>query len=163
MNKTKKITTTSKFVLLLSITCLMVSCNRNDVYLQYRSLPTKGWNKDSVLTFDVPITDTTSLYNVYVNIRHRGEYPYQNLWFFLRQATPLMDTLQKDTIECYLADQRGKWLGSGVGSVYEMPILYRQKVSFPRAGIYRYQIIQGMRDSILAGINDVGIKIEKVK
>lgn len=155
--------TKNKFVLLFSITCLMVSCIQKDVYLQYRTLPTNGWNKDSVLTFDIPISDTASLYNVYINIRHRGEYPYQNLWFFLRQSSPVNDSVTKDTIECYLADHRGKWLGSGVGFVYEMPVLYLQKISFPHAGTYRYEIIQGMRDSILSGINDVGIKVEKVK
>ncbi len=98
--------TRNKFVLLFSITCLMVSCIQKDVYLQYRTLPTNGWNKDSVLTFDIPISDTASLYNVYINIRHRGEYPYQNLWFFLRQSSPVNDSVTKDTIECYLADHR---------------------------------------------------------
>ena len=111
--------------------------------------------------FDIPVTDTVALYNVYVNIRNRGEYPYQNLWLFLTKITP--DSIEsKDSIECYLADQRGKWLGKGLGSILEMPVLYQQKVRFKSSGIYHYKIVHGMRDSLLSGINDIGIRVEKV-
>jgi len=112
--------------------------------------------------FHVPITDTAATYNVYVNVRNRGEYPYQNLWLFLKKTTP-DKVLTKDSIECYLADNRGKWLGSGIGSIMEMPVLYEQNVKFAQKGIYNYFIVQGMRDSLLAGINDIGIRVEKVK
>ena len=94
-------------------------------------------------------------------MRNRGEYPYQNLWLFLREVTP--DTIRtKDSVECYLADQRGKWLGKGIGSIMEMPILYLQNVKFSKVGTYRYDIVQGMRDSLLLGINDIGMRVEKV-
>jgi gliding motility-associated lipoprotein GldH len=71
--------------------------------------------------------------------------------------------LIKDSIECYLADKRGKWLGTGIGSVLEMPVLYQQKVKFSKVGIYQYKIVHGMRDSVLIGINDIGMRVEKVK
>ena len=69
--------------------------------------------------------------------------------------------IQKDTIECFLADEFGKWLGTGAGALKEMPVLYRQQVIFPDSGIYQMKIGQGMRDSILVGINDIGIRVEK--
>ncbi|MEI7502126.1 MAG: gliding motility lipoprotein GldH, partial [Paludibacter sp.] len=115
-----------------------------------------------VVIFDIPITDTLATYNVYVNIRNIGDYPYQNLWFFLNKKSP-DSVLIKDSIECYLADNRGKWLGKGVGSIFEMPVLYQQKVHFKNAGNYQYKIVHGMRDTILVGINDIGMRVEKVK
>ena len=151
----------NRSVLTIFISLLAVACTRNDVYFQYSSVPAKGWSKDSLYGFDISISDTTALYNVYVNIRNRGEYPYQNLWLFLNKTTP--DKVQsKDSIECYLADQRGKWLGSGIGSIMEMPVLYQQNVRFKNKGTYHYQIVQGMRDSVLIGINDIGMRVEKV-
>jgi gliding motility-associated lipoprotein GldH len=143
------------------ITFMAVACNRNDVFFKYDRVNPKGWSKDSLYGFDILINDTIASYNVYVNVRNRGEYPYQNLWLFLNKTTP-DKTLTKDSIECYLADKRGKWLGSGIGTIMEMPVLYQQNVRFTRKGIYHYQIIQGMRDSILVGINDVGMRVEKV-
>ena len=152
----------NKIILAVFLSILFVACTSNDVYFQYKSVTPKGWSKDSLLTFDINITDTTSAYDVYVNVRNRGEYPYQNLWLFLSKTAP--DSIQtKDSIECYLADQHGKWLGSGIGSVMEMPVLYRQNVHFKKAGIYKYKIVHGMRDSILVGINDIGMRVEKIK
>ena len=150
----------NSFLALLVLLALH-SCVNSDVYLKYKSITTHGWSKDSLYTFDIPVKDTAVRYNIYVNIRNRGEYPYQNLWLFLSRMTP--DSIQSnDSIECYLADNRGKWLGFGIGSVYQMPVLYQQNVKFNKAGIYHYSIVHGMRDSVLVGINDVGMQLEKV-
>jgi len=151
----------NRFFLAILISLTFLSCNSNDVFLSYKTIPLKGWGKDSLLTFDVAIKDTNVTYNLYVNVRNRGEYPYQNLWFFLSKKTP-DNVLSKDSIECYLADKRGKWLGTGIGSVLEMPVLYQQKVKFNKAGIYQYKIAHGMRDSVLIGLNDIGFRVEKV-
>jgi gliding motility-associated lipoprotein GldH len=144
-----------------AVLLVLAGCTSNDVFFQYAAVNPKGWSKDSLYCFDIPITDTLSSYNLYVNIRNRGEYPYQNLWLFLNKISP-DKTQKKDSIECYLADQRGKWLGSGIGSVLEMPVLYQQNVRFKQAGIYHYKIVHGMRDTVLMGINDIGMRVEKI-
>lgn len=144
-----------------SMLLILSSCGGNDVFYQFESVPPNGWHQDSAIHFDVNISDTVSHYNVYVNVRNRGEYPHQNLWLFIEQQSP-DSTLFVDSINFYLADQRGKWLGSGVGSVYEMPVLYRQNIQFPDSGNYSFSFRQGMRDSVLTGLNDLGLRIEKV-
>ncbi len=152
----------TKFLWALSSFVILTACANNDVYFQYQTIQHDGWNKDSVLTFDVNITDTISAYNIYVNIRNTSDYPYQNLWLFLNKLNP-DSTLVNDSIECYLADQHGKWLGSGVGSIKEMPVLYEQNKHFKARGIYKYEITQGMREDVLKGVNDIGIRVEKIK
>ena len=138
----------------------MMSCHNNDVFSQYSSVPVNGWNKDSAFNFNVQISDVHLKYNVFVNVRNRGEYPYQNMWLFLEKISP-DSIISRDTINFYLADQRGKWLGSGVGHSFEMLVLYQQNISFQKAGTYRYRIFQGMRDTLLTGVNDIGIRVEK--
>lgn len=149
-----------KLVVFLLLGTVVTSCGFNDTYFQYSTVAKNGWSKDSCYVFRVPVTDTASAYNIYVNVRNRGNYPYQNLWLFLKCQTPDM-VRTKDSIECYLADQRGKWLGSGIGSVVEMPLIYKQKVRFKKPGVYRFDIGHGMRDSLLVGINDIGLRVEK--
>jgi len=146
-------------VILISL--LFIACTTNDTFFQYKAIAPQGWNKDSLCVFDIPIADENLSYNVYVNVRNRGEYPYQNLWLFLQKMSP-DSTIVKDSIELYLADQRGKWLGSGIGSVLEMPVLYLQNVKFPTKGTYHFKIGHGMRDTMLVGINDIGMRVEKV-
>jgi len=149
-------------ILLIFVLLFAISCSNNNVFFNYKTINSVGWNKDSLYTFDIPIKDISCTYNIYVNVRNRGEYPYQNLWLFLNKMSP-DSTVVNDSIECYLADQRGKWLGSGIGSIMEMPILYQQNVRFNKTGIYRYKIVHGMRDTVLRGINNIGMRVEKVK
>ena len=145
-----------KYCLLLLLTAtLLASCDHNVVYSEYRSLPFCGWDADSSLVFTPDITDTLSVYDVLLHVRHTQNYPYQNMWLFL--DTPA----GRDTIEFYLADQRGRWLGNGFGNIKEMPVLYATSVRFPHTGEYQYVIRQGMREECLHGVQDVGLTIEK--
>lgn len=151
----------NNWLIVLLTPFIFISCNWNDVFISYKPIADKGWSKDSLYSFDVSITDTKTLYNIYVNIRNNGDYPYQNMWIFLKNQQP-DSVIVSDSIECYLADQRGKWLGKGTGSVYEMPILYQQNIKFEKPGIYHYTLVHGMRDSVLKGVSDIGLRVEKV-
>lgn len=138
------------------------SCNNDTLFFEYASVNPKGWMKDSVYSFNIPVNDTQARYNIFVNTRNTGDYPYQNLWLFITETGP--DSIVKhDTIDFYLADEFGMWLGKGVGHAFNMPVLYRQNFKFTRKGVYKFDIGQGMRDSLLQGINDVGIKVEIAK
>lgn len=141
---------------------IFASCVNDDVYLKYVTINPNGWSEDSLCVFDVPIADSMANYNIYINVRNKNNYPYQNLWLYINRTAP-DSTVTSDTIEFYLADQRGKWLGTGIGSILEMPVLYQQYAKLKQRGTYKFEIIHGMRDSILVGINDIGLQIEEVK
>ena len=102
----------SKYIVLIFIGVAVLSCNKKDIYFSYKTVSASGWNKDSLLTYNVAIRDKTLPYNLYINVRHHGNYPYQNLWLFLENKD-MKGMIQKDTIECFLADEFGKWLGTG--------------------------------------------------
>ena len=152
----------SKFVLMIFFPLFLISCHQNEIFFEYKSLPKSGWNKDSLLTFNFNVSDTVPAYDVFIQVRHYGDYPYQNLWLFLENKNVSKNIIKRDTIEFFLADEFGKWLGSGVGPIKEMPVYYRQQIHFPDSGMYQIKIGQGMRDSVLVGVEKVGIRIEKV-
>lgn len=152
---------TNKFLILILGATLLVSCSGNSVYNDYKELPVSGWSKDSCAKFTVPIKDTQNNYRVLLNVRNRGDYQTQNLWLFVSYQLP-NKAIMKDTLECYLADNKGKWLGSGFGSMYDMPVIYLKSIKFPQAGNYTFCIKHGMRDSSLVGINDIGLEIQKL-
>lgn len=140
---------------------ILAACNLNTGFYKYQSVEQSGWSKDSASVFNVQVDDTTSAYNVLLSIRNGGEYPYQNLWLFITRTGP-DSMILNDTVECYLADLKGKWLGSGIGSINEISVLYLQNTSFSKKGEYTYSIKQGMREEKLKGISEIGIKIETV-
>lgn len=139
---------------------LATACARNDIYFEFRPVNPEAWSMDSVCTFAVEVQDTTAAYDLYLYTRNTPAYPYQNLWLFLNELSP-DSTLMADTIEFYLADHRGQWLGTGMGALKEMPVLYRQAFRFPRSGTYTYTIRHGMRTDPLRGIHDIGMRVEK--
>jgi gliding motility-associated lipoprotein GldH len=47
--------------------------------------------------------------------------------------------------------------------LYELPILYLDKLNLPQGGDYEVVIQQGMREDTLPGIVDVGLKIMKIE
>lgn len=141
---------------LLVIGCLaFTSCNNDIVYSQFRPIPSGEWHVDSVAQFDYTIADNEIGYQVLVYVRHTERYPYQNMWLFLDNGT------QRDTIEFYLADDRGQWLGDKHHGFIEMPVLIEQNYHFVDTGKYAVTIQHGMRDSVLRGITDVGFEIVK--
>lgn len=155
------------------VTVVLTGCNSKTVYGTYHDIPLSGWHKDSVLTFAVDIQDTLAVYNVVVSVRHAQEYPYQNLWFYLETSRLVNDSvapdsvflshqsLRSDSLEYYLADERGRWLGNGFGDKKEMPCLIEQNVRFPHSGTYEYALRHGMRENQLRGISEVGLIVQK--
>lgn len=143
--------------------CLLsvMSCNNNSFFDESKKVNEEGWMKDSVVDFKFNITDTISEYQVIVNIRHSASFQTQNLWLFTSLGLDGGQLLKKDTIECYLANNAGEWLGSGFGSLYEMSILALPRVRFSTIGEYNYRIAHGMRNDPLFGISDVGVEIVK--
>lgn len=141
---------------------ILSACSSNKTYDEYREIPDEGWSKSVVANFQVDIKETTKPQNILINIRHTNQYAYQNFWMFITTTTPGGITT-KDTVECYLADNRGKWLGNGISSVYNMPVLFKANNLFSKKGLYRFSIYHGMRDDLLKGISDIGIEIEKAE
>jgi len=148
------------YFLLLFIFASVVSCDRRRVFESYHEIDKNGWNKDSVVVFNFPLTDTIRNNNLFINIRNKGNYPYSNIYLFLTIGSP-NGVLKTDTVEFTLAEPSGKWKGSGIGGLYDNQILYKSSVYFPKKGNYMFSIKQGMRDNVLQGIRDVGIRIEK--
>jgi gliding motility-associated lipoprotein GldH len=143
--------------IILSI--LIISCNRNQIFNKYLTLPEGGWNKDNKLSFEIDIKDKNPLYNVYLTVRHADSYPFSNLFLFLKTKYPSGKT-SIDTLECILADQKGKWIGDGAGDLFDNKIAIKKNLRFPETGKYTFVFEQGMRIEILPLILDFGMTVE---
>ncbi len=148
------------FLLMALLAVIFGSCDRGGVFEEYKTIDHSGWHKDSAVVFTANLTDTLSSYNLYLDIRNKGNYPNSNLWLFVNIKSP-DGKLLTDTIEYTLADHAGKWTGSGIGDLFDNQFAYKQNVYFPVSGDYKFLIRHGMRATHLTGIQDVGIRIEK--
>ena len=133
------------------------SCRQDDVYNEFNTLPRNGWFKRDVQRFTPESPDSTGRYDLYLTLRHNGDYAYRNLWLFVSYTGA--DGEQKtDTVNCELADEFGRWSGGGWGSYYQQELLLDDCFRF----VGKEQVVtiqQAMRDDRIRGISDVGIRI----
>ena len=88
----------SKYIypLIMTIVLALTSCRTDIVYSQFQTIPSGEWYADSVVRFEVPITDVSATYRTIVYVRHTERYPFQNMWLFVGNAN------HRDTIEFFL-------------------------------------------------------------
>ncbi|MDR3095063.1 MAG: gliding motility lipoprotein GldH [Bacteroidales bacterium] len=139
---------------------MLVACDRQKIYENDFRIPETGWKQSEMASFEVNVTDTASLCNVYINVRNTSQYKWMELWLFVNVRTP-SGIQQRDTVKIGIADERGKWLGNGLGSKFDNSLLWQHNVRFPETGAYTFEYEQGMRDEPLLGVDDIGLRVEK--
>lgn len=149
-----------RFLLLFSLS--LISCNKNIIFSEYKNFENNEWAANNKAKFDLEITDTQTLNNIYLMIRHTEAYPYKNIFLFVTTSYP-DGKIMTDTMEVVLANDKGEWLGSGMGDLFDFKVPIKRNVRFPLGGKYQFQFEQGMRQDPLPMIMDFGFEIEKSK
>lgn len=147
---------------------VFVSCDKNRVFDQYKSIPNE-WNKDSLVTFKFEAPDTISNYNLFINLRNNNDYRFNNLYLIASIKYP-HGKVEKDTLEYKMAEASGEFLGTGFSDVKENKLWFKgydKPFTFSESGEYEVTIQHAMRESgkiqgvlNLQGITDVGFRIE---
>lgn len=147
------------FFVLSVLGLLLSSCDTNRHFEQNYAVPESTWKIGEKVRFEVPDINELVFYNVYINLRNGSNYGYSNFFIFMDIQLP-DNRVMRDTIECPLADDRGKWYGQGMGDVIENQILIKRKFKFPVSGNYTFTMEQGMRQEEVPEIKDIGLRIE---
>jgi gliding motility-associated lipoprotein GldH len=150
--------------ILLLAAILLFSCDKKRVFDEYKSVGS-AWHKDSIVTFDLPVLDSTKRYDLFVNVRNNNNYPFNNLFLIVAIEMPNGFT-KVDTLEYQMANPDGTLLGNGFTDIKESKLYLKENVKF--RGKYKVHIKQAVRQSgkipgvqELEGITDVGFRIEQ--
>ena len=138
----------------------LAACDSNVYYDESRSVDEHGWAPQDSVCFDVEVDDTTHLFNFLVEVRNSVTYPYSNTFLFIGTTFP-DGSVARDTLECPLADATGRWLGKRTGRYVDARYRLRGgSARFPMTGTYHFAITNGMRDSAISGLKDIGLRVE---
>ncbi len=144
----------------------LVSCDKNQVFDSYTDIETKGWHKDSIISFTLPTMDSLKTYNLFFNIRNTNDYKYSNLFVITNIDYP-NGKKELDTLEYEMAKPTGEWLGTGATSLKENKLWFKEQFKFKEKGIYKVSIRQAMRTNgsehgilFLKGITNIGFRVE---
>ena len=143
-----------------------MGCADGVVFQQDVEVPQGKWDRAWKPTFSFDVTDTLAPHDVFLDVRHTGDYPFSNLYTFVKLDGP-GGMSATDTVECTLADPTGRWYGKGLGFIssdrFQAHVLYKLRNRFPRSGRYSFTLEQAMRTEKLEGIIDVGVSVERSK
>ncbi len=151
-----------KTVCLFIICFLVVSCKNVVMYRSYHHMPSAGWSKGDTLLFDLSVNDsitndsTPGHYNMELLVRNRTDYRYQHLSLFVQHNFPDTTVWKTDTMRFVIADKNGQWQGKGISGLYELskPLA---EADLSRPHHFTLKVVSLMNDSILLGLNDIGV------
>lgn len=145
------------------IACTLAGCLPSPYFQKQVTIPGALWEYSYKPVFTFTITDTTAQYQPYFLIQHTQAYPYNNLWVWVHVKSPGDTATRKERINIPLSEPNGKWMGRGMGELYEqrLQISLGDSIHFRKPGTYTLSIEQNMRINPLPDVLHVGFRLEK--
>jgi gliding motility-associated lipoprotein GldH len=140
---------------------LFSACQTVDLYEKNVPVPGHHWASSFKPEFSFTIKDSIVLYQPYFIIRHTEKYNYNNIWINFYYLLP-GDTMRKEMREMQLATNEKGWLASGLDDIYEHRLPLTDKPFKLKAGDYKFQLENIMREDPLKEVLSVGIRLEKI-
>lgn len=146
--------------LIVALACMLACHDANHVWQEQQSIDGCNWSSSDALHYHIQVDDTVSLFNLFIDVRNRTDYPFSNLYLFVTAQAPTGAT-STDTVDYTLAKDNGEWTGKGMMSKFkDNRFPYRTNIRFPVKGEYLITVKQGMRRDSLPGIANIGIRLE---
>lgn len=117
---------------------------------------------DDTVSFQFTINDTTSLYNLFLEVDHSTGIPFQNVYFKVR--TYVEDqAIQEQVVSLELANAKGYWLGdcNDEDCLRKIPFIVR--TAFEQLGTYTIELQQYTREAELVGVNSFSLGLKSIK
>ena len=151
---------------LIILVLQLLSCDPNGVFDRYERIPT-SWHKDSIVEFKFDPPDSIDPYNLFVNLRNDNDYKFSNIYLIVELEHPQGMTI-KDTLLYKMAKPNGEFLGTGLSSIKENKLWFKEGYVFKESGSYKINIQHAMRENgkvhgikELEGITEVGFRVER--
>lgn len=144
------------------IALALAGCSTLDVFEKTTFFSKHVWAAAEKPSFTFTVTDTTSLYQLYVVFRHEDAYHFNNLWLNVTTQAP-GDSAVTQQVNIQLADNTRGWLGTAMDDVIDHRARITQGPVKLRKGDYTFTLEQTMREEPLQAVLNAGIRVEKVQ
>ena len=150
----------SKAVVLLSL-AFLISCESAPTFEKSYVFENKEWKQDIKPSFTVDIKDASKDYDFVLTLRTSTEYKYSNLWVYMNTKTPNGEKA-REPFEIKITNPDGSWIGKKTGTIVENSLNFKRR-KLPLKGKYTFILEQGITDSKIDQILDVGLVVEEAK
>jgi len=151
-----------KYYLFIFALCvfMMTSCEKGVVYKH--EVKIEGiWDYEKSLSFEIPVQDTTTRYDLIAKVTHAADFSYQNFYVALTTSFPDGKELTDD-VSFQLADGMGSWQGACSGDKCQVELLLQPSFRFQQVGEYVIGIRNNSREE-LEGIKAVELRLVELE
>ena len=154
-----------KVIFVLAIVTIFSSCNKSQVYKEFKTLPNYTWErieKGKSIEFDnINIENEEDVYDISFHIRHTPYITEDEIKFKLKITSP--SSIVRESVHIVkLKDKEGKeWLGEAMGDMIDLEVDLKTFYSFIERGLYKIELVNMGQKYQLQGIMEVGIEINK--
>ena len=147
---------------LIGFVFLISSCDSNRVYEDNVEFKDRTWKITTPAELEFEVSDTTQVYNLYLDVRNSLDYPYARLFVNYQLVDPNGTVLKKEMLTENLFDVKtGEPNGrSGLGDVYDHQFDFLTNYSFEKTGKHKVRFEQFMRQDTLRGILAIGLRVD---
>ena len=147
--------------IVVSMVLLLSACGESYYYQESRSIGDDGWTDGEVFDFNFDIKDTMQHYNLYLDLYHTKDYPYQNLYLKIDTRYPDQHTIS-DTLSFDLANAVGDWNGKCSSDACDLRVFLAHQIRFEQLGDYRIGFTQYSRFDTIPEIKNISFKIQAI-
>lgn len=150
-----------KLYLLILIAALYLNaCDEQRIFERDIDFNQQEWQSTDTLEFAVNIENQTPV-NLYVNLRHRFDFNWRNVWLNLGIYFP-NDSLYEMPINIPLSQPDGQWFGDCSGDIcrLQFPLDQYTNYAFSDTGEFIIRLSHEMREDPLLEIISAGIRLE---
>lgn len=160
--QTKRMTINRRLFLIISVVVFLFSissCGDQAYYDDVYSFDNERWSKKDTATFEVPVEDTTHMFQFSLSLRTTTEYEYSNLWVYILSTAPDGST-SKVAQKLPLARPDGSWIGTVSGTVVQTEVKFAAK-HFPLKGDYTFELVNATQQETIDHVLDIGLRIQQ--
>jgi len=159
-----KIVAVKRAFLCLTAIVVITSCNWTTGVFE-KNMPFDNHEWPSSLKPDIvfEISDTVSLYNIYIVLRHTDAYHFNNIYVRATVREPGEEKGRSGDYDLQLATNGKGWIGTAMDDIYDARLLVQPKTRFRKSGIYHITLEQLMREDPLKNVLSAGLRVERVQ
>lgn len=151
----------SKLLGIFLLAALLFSCGEEPMYEKVYNFKNRSWDQSVKPEFEVDIQNTDVTYDFTLSLRTTTDYPYSNLWIFMKSVAPDGST-GREPYEIHIANPDGSWIGNKTGSIVETELSFSSR-KLPQKGKYVFTVEQGITESQVTEVLDIGFRVSPSK
>ena len=150
-----------KYIAICLLAVALSSCSEQPFYEKVYSFDGNEWNQRVKPSFTLNVKDIDIAYNFVITLRTTTDYKFNNLWIYMNTTTP-DGTKAREPFEIKITNPDGSWTGIKTGTIVEHPLQFNKR-KLPKKGNYTFTLEQGITDSKIDEVLDIGLRVTPAK